>query len=59
MNPDRSVTTEEWRRSSRELLNEVEHQDAHLTITRWGQPAAVIVPVQWYNAAKKKLGERS
>jgi prevent-host-death family protein len=57
MNPDRAVTPDDVRRGFRELLNEVEHDDVHLTVTRYGKPAAVIVPVDWYEAAKKRLGE--
>jgi prevent-host-death family protein len=57
MNPDRSVTPDEVRRQFRDLLNEVEHQDVHLTVKRYGKPAAVIVPVDWYDAARRMLGE--
>jgi prevent-host-death family protein len=57
MNPDRSVTTDDVRRSLRELLDEVQYEDVHLTVARYGQPAAVLVPVQWYEAAKAKLGK--
>jgi prevent-host-death family protein len=57
MEPDHEVTPDDVRRQFRELLNEVEHQDVHLTVTRYGKPAAVIVPVEWYEAAKRKLGE--
>jgi prevent-host-death family protein len=59
MDPDRSVTPDDVRRGFRELLNEVEHEDAHLTVTRYGKPAAVIVPVEWYEAAKLKLGKEN
>lgn len=58
MDPDRSVDPDEVRRHLRDLLNEVEHYDAHLTVERYGKPAAVIVPVEWYEAAKAKLGEQ-
>jgi prevent-host-death family protein len=57
MNSDRSVTPDGIRRGFRELLNQVEHEDTHLTVLRYGKPAAVIVPVEWYEAAKRKLGE--
>lgn len=59
MNPDQSVSPEDVRRRLRELLNEVEYQDVHLTVERHGKPAAVIVPVEWYQAAKRKLGEQA
>jgi prevent-host-death family protein len=57
MDPDRSVTPDDVRRGFRELLNLVEHGDTHLTVLRYGKPAAVIVPVEWYEKAKRKLGE--
>jgi prevent-host-death family protein len=56
MDPDRTVTPDDMRRGLRELLNQVEHEDVHLTVVRYGKPAAVIVPVGWYEAAKRKLG---
>jgi prevent-host-death family protein len=56
MDPDRSVTTDELRRSSRELLNEVQYEDAHLTVIRHGERAAVMVSPGWYDAARKALG---
>ena len=52
----RRVTADEARRNFRELLNEVEHDRQHVTIMRYGQPAAVMVPVEWYS---KKAGEVS
>jgi prevent-host-death family protein len=57
MNSDRTVTPDGIRRGFRELLNLVEHDGAHLTVVRYGEPAAVIVPVEWYEKAKRKLGE--
>jgi prevent-host-death family protein len=57
MNPDRAVTPDDVRRGFRELLNEVEHDDVHLTVIRYGKRAAVIVPVDWYEAAKRHLGK--
>jgi prevent-host-death family protein len=49
---DRQVQSDEARRNLRTLLNEVEHEDAHITILRYQTPAAVIVPVDWYEEAK-------
>jgi prevent-host-death family protein len=45
---ERQVHSDELRRKSRELLNEVEHGGAHVTILRYDTPAAVMVPVSWY-----------
>lgn len=47
-----SVSTADLRRDAREVLNEVEHHGAHAIVTRYGVPAAVIVPVPWYEQAK-------
>jgi prevent-host-death family protein len=56
---DKQVRTDEARRNLRELLNEVEHDGAHVTITRYGAPAAVIVPVDWYEQVKALISEKS
>jgi len=52
---DRQVRTEEARRNFRELLNEVEHQGAHVTITRYDNPSAMLVPMEWYDRAVQAL----
>lgn len=46
------MRTDEMRRNLRELLTEVERDGAHITITRYETPAAVMVPVDWYEQAK-------
>lgn len=52
---DRQVRTEEARRNFRELLNEVEHQGAHIAITRYDNPSAILVPLDWYERAVQAL----
>lgn len=47
----KKMLSDEVRRMWREVLNEVEHQDVHVTVQRYATPAAVIVPVGWYEAA--------
>jgi prevent-host-death family protein len=42
--------SDEARRAFREILNEVEHQGEHVTVLRYQTPAAVVVPVEWYDA---------
>jgi prevent-host-death family protein len=54
MDPE-EVSVGEARRDLRKLLNSVEHDSAHITITRYGTPAAVIVPREWYEQAKAAL----
>lgn len=51
------VRSDEARREFRHLLNSVEHDGEHITILRYNTPAAVIVPVGWYEQAKATLGE--
>jgi prevent-host-death family protein len=51
----KQVLSDEVRRTWRETLNEVEHQGAHVTVLRYSTPAAVIVPVSWYEAATAAL----
>jgi prevent-host-death family protein len=50
---DRRVRSDEARRTLRDLLNEVEHEGAHVYVLRYDTPAAVIVPVEWYEQAKE------
>ena len=51
------VYTQELRRDLRPLLNSVEYDKAHVTITRYKKPTAVIVPADWYEKAKATLKE--
>jgi prevent-host-death family protein len=56
---DRQVPSDEARRNFRALLTDVEY-GAHVTITRWSVPGAVVVPVEWYEQAQQALSkERS
>lgn len=52
------VRSEEIRRRLRELLNSVEHDGEHITILRYDTPAAVIVPVEWYEQARLAITDR-
>jgi prevent-host-death family protein len=52
---DRQVHSDEARRNLRELLNAVEHDGEHVTILRYDTPAAVMVPVEWYETVKAHL----
>ena len=52
---DRQVRSDELRTGLRAILNEVEHQGEHITILRYDTPAAVMVPVDWYEKAKTAL----
>jgi hypothetical protein len=46
--PQREVRSDELRRNLRPLLNAVEREHAHVTIKRYDEDTAVIVPVGWY-----------
>lgn len=48
---DKQVRSDEARRNFRDLLDEVEHRGMHITIARYDKPAAVVVPVEWYEEA--------
>lgn len=41
----REISSDDARRNWHALLNAVEHDGEHVTILRWGKPAAVVVPV--------------
>jgi prevent-host-death family protein len=52
-----SVHSDEARRNFKDLLNQVEHGRAHVRILRYDTPAAVMVPVEWYEQAKMLIGD--
>lgn len=49
MNPDtdRWVRSDEARDRFRDLIDEVQQEDAHIYVLRYDKPVAVIVPVGW------------
>lgn len=53
---EESVRSDKARREFRALLNRVEHDGEHVTILRYDTPAAVIVPVEWHQAALDAIG---
>jgi prevent-host-death family protein len=53
----RLVHSDEARRGFRSLLNSVEHDGEHVTVLRYNTPAAVIVPVDWYEQALAEIGK--
>lgn len=42
-------------RSFRSVLDRVEHRGEHVTVLRYKTPAAVLVPVTWYESAQAAL----
>lgn len=52
---EKRVQSDEARRNLRSLLDSVEHRGEHVTVLRYNIPAAVIVPVAWYEQARKAL----
>ena len=54
----REVRSEALRRNLRHLLNSVERDGAHVTIKRYKEPTAVIVPVAWYERASALVSEK-
>lgn len=48
----KQIGSDDARRDFRALLNDVEHQGEHVTIMRYQTPAAVVVPVEWYEKAR-------
>ena len=53
------VSSDEARRTWRELLDAVQHRGEHVTVMRYGQAAAVMVPAGWYEQAIKREAETS
>lgn len=52
---DKQVRSDEARRHLRDLLDEVEARGARIMILRYDKPAAVLVPVDWYEDALATL----
>ena len=48
---DRWVSSDEARTKFRDLMDEIAHGESHVYVLRYGKPAAVIVPVGWYEVA--------
>ncbi len=53
------VSSDDARRRFRELVNDVEIRGEHVTIMRYNTPAAVIVPIEWYEQTLKALAAES
>ena len=49
------VRSDEARRNLKALLNEVEYGGEHIVITRYNTPAVVMVPIDWYEQAKRRM----
>lgn len=49
----KTVPVREFRTHLAELLNEVADRREHVTVTRHGRPAAVLVPVEEYEALEE------
>jgi prevent-host-death family protein len=54
MDEHMEVRSDEARRRLRNLLDAVE-DGVHVTLLRYNKPAAVIVPVEWYEQAKVQV----
>jgi prevent-host-death family protein len=59
MNPDedRWVRSQDARDHLRDLLDEVDRDGAHVYVLRYDKPAAVIVPVEWYEHVREAIKE--
>jgi prevent-host-death family protein len=51
------VSIEEARRTLGDIIDRARVASEPTRITRHGKPAAVVVPVEWYENAKEDLGE--
>ena len=52
---DRWVRSDEARAKLRDLLDDIASDGAHIYVLRYDKPAAVLVPVEWYEDVKAKL----
>lgn len=53
---DRWVRSDEARAKLRDLLDEIAASGAHIYVLRYDKPAAVLVPVEWYEAVQDAGG---
>lgn len=56
---DRWVRSDEARTKLRALLDLVAQDDAHVYILRYDTPAAVLVPVDWYERKREEDANRA
>ena len=49
---ERWVRSDEARAKLRDLLDEIARDGAHIYVLRYDTPAAVMVPVEWYERVK-------
>jgi prevent-host-death family protein len=56
---DEHLNIEEARPVLGEIVDRAAYADEHFVITRNGKPRAVIVGVEWFEAAKALIRERS
>ena len=54
---DRWVRSQEARDHLRDLLDEIGRDGAHVYVLRYDKPAAVIVPVEWYEHVKEVISK--
>jgi prevent-host-death family protein len=54
---NRRVRSDEARARFSTLIDEVTHEDAHIYVLRYDKPVAVIVPVEWYEQARREAGD--
>lgn len=52
---DRWVRSDEARAKLRNLLDEIAVEGSHVYVLRYDKPAAVLVPVEWYEARRREL----
>ena len=57
MKTDRWARSDEARRNLRVLLDVIAAHGEHVYILRYDKPAAVLVPVGWYEEAKALMAE--
>jgi prevent-host-death family protein len=50
---------EEARRKLGEIVSRARYAGERTVITRYAEPIAVIVPVEWYLEMKRKLGDEA
>ena len=55
MAADKQVQSGEARRDFSSLLDEVEHHGVRVEIRRYNDPAAYLVPPDWYDRAERAL----
>ncbi len=57
MSDPKPIMSDDARKRWREIVDDVEHNKAHCEIRRYTRRSAMLVPADWYDRARARLGD--